>query len=235
MASSHQDSPLQHSAPGGDTTQGMIPDSSPRPAGVVSEHSEGAAAPGSSSSPPPPQQQQGSNGIYDLFLTAVGLTPRGLGTDAFSGGPGAGAEEEDFWTATHEGERDDGVGEGGGGGAGNGGHTLPLRSSPQQQPAEGTATTGLRTEPQEAAGVISRPPPAAADMGNPYNRLQQEGLAEMRRFSAEAGVGTQPTQTTQPTTLTVGTARRRRRPLYSDGASAAGADAGIATAVCCVR
>lgn len=49
-----------------------------------------------SSSPPGSPQRQRSNSLYNLFLTAVGLTPRGV--DTFSPGSPPAEGEEDFWS-----------------------------------------------------------------------------------------------------------------------------------------
>lgn len=50
----------------------------------------------SSASPPGSPQRQRSNSLYNLFLTAVGLTPRGV--DTFSPGSPPAEGEEDFWS-----------------------------------------------------------------------------------------------------------------------------------------
>lgn len=84
--------------------------------------------------------------MYDLFLTAVGLTPRGLGADTFSpGGSGVEAEEEEFWSATNEEEKVGGVQSGSGGvvAESSGGGMNPRRQE-QQQPA--AAAGGAGTE-----------------------------------------------------------------------------------------
>ncbi|CAN0534487.1 unnamed protein product, partial [Ectocarpus sp. 12 AP-2014] len=94
-------------------------------------------APGASGQAATPRQQPQGSSMYDLFLTAVGLTPRGLGAETFSpGGSGVEAEEEEFWSATNEEEKVGSVPRGSGGvvdESSSGGMTS--RREEQQQPA----------------------------------------------------------------------------------------------------
>ncbi|CAM9410490.1 unnamed protein product [Ectocarpus sp. 13 AM-2016] len=105
-------------------------------------------APGASRQAATPRQQPQGSSMYDLFLTAVGLTPRGLGAETFSpGGSGVGAEEEEFWSATNEEEKVGGVPRGSGGvvdESSRGGRT-PRREEQQQPAAAAGAGAGAES------------------------------------------------------------------------------------------
>ncbi|CAB1101414.1 unnamed protein product [Ectocarpus sp. CCAP 1310/34] len=94
-------------------------------------------APGASGQAATPRQQPQGSSMYDLFLTAIGLTPPGLGAETFSpGGSGVEAEEEEFWSATNEEEKIGGVPSGGGGVVAESSRSgMPPRRQEQQQPA----------------------------------------------------------------------------------------------------
>ena len=156
------------------------------PAAPLGETAGGAAAAAAghiptspTSSQPQPAQPGGGGGgggsIYDLFLTAVGLTPRGLAADAFSaaGGSAGQAEEEDFWSA-HEEDGEDGDG------AASGGSTVPVLTATQQSAGAAGATAAASGAGGGGGGTSPRlcsflfPPTVRSQAGLPVQHLQRD-------------------------------------------------------------
>ncbi len=206
---------------------------------AAEERTPSSAAP---STPPPGPQ---ISGIYDLFLTAVGLTPRGAAANAFSPGD---AEEEDFWSAYEEGQ------EGGSSGGRAGGElSMSPASARQRSPSvAGTAERagagdgdagrgggGQSSSPQQLSATADRnsdagPDPQAGEYGRLGSRpmsasrtqqqQQQQQPSEVdggRHPGGEAGgQAVDASAGVEPAATTVaGTARRRR--LFSRGSGAA--------------
>lgn len=153
----------------------------------------------SSNSPPrqqQQQQQQGGSSVYDLFLTAVGLTPRGLGADAFSpGAPGVQAEEEDFWSAIEDGEEDvpgAGAGAGAAGGADHGNTLAALHPTGQQQPQRSAAAA---TAMRSAVPVVGTGGGAREDPSN--DQLVRTDHNDRAAAAAAAAIAAEPTGATQ--------------------------------------
>ncbi|CAM9926808.1 unnamed protein product [Ectocarpus sp. 8 AP-2014] len=153
------------------STRSSLPSAS---SGAAEGQQPEGEAPGASGQAATPRQQPQGSSMYDLFLTAVGLTPRGLGAETFSpGGSGVEAEEEEFWSATNEEEKVGGVPSGSGGvvAESSRGGMIPRRQD-QQQPAA-------------AAGAG-----AGAESGNNNNNNNVPiGGANSYSASAVAGLG----------------------------------------------
>lgn len=120
------------------------------PAAPLAEVTAAERSPGSSPARPaqPGAQPGGGSSIYDLFLTAVGLTPRGLAAGTFSAGGSAGqADEEDFWSAheeSGEGSAGDGAGDAEyGGSAVTAGSQQPTSAGGGEAAGATVATAGL--------------------------------------------------------------------------------------------
>ncbi|CAN0054837.1 unnamed protein product [Pylaiella littoralis] len=166
---------------------------------------------GALQSPPPPhhqQQQHGGSSVYDLFRTAIGLTPRGLEADALSAGvTGAHAEEEEFWSAIEEGEED-------------------------SRSADHRRNAALQQQPQTSAPPRAAVPTVGTEGGSreessEYQRVRAGNnsplAAAAAAMAAESAGATQPDATpavggrdTHTGTVSSGTRRRQRQRSESD-------------------
>lgn len=204
---------------------------SPSPPAAQSAAGEAAEerTPSSARTSTPPPGPQGSSSIYDLFLTAVGLTPRGAAANAFSPGD---AEEEDFWSAYEEGQEGGSSGHAGeavGAGArvtDDGRGAGDQSSSPQRLSATASGQMVGRTSdaaPDLQAGENTRSGPRPMSASRTQQQQQQQpSEADSRRHpggeaggqAVDASAGVEPAAT-----AVAGTARRRR--LFSRGSGAA--------------
>lgn len=238
--------PNPHSA---SATIGDGEPSSPLPPAGPSGDTAAERSPSNPRSSPPRSAQQGGSSIYDLFLTAVGLTPRGLAADTFSqGGSGGEAEEEDFWSAHDEaGEHSAGAADtvapaqqrtsagtrnGTASGLGTGGGERQLYES--QQPS--ITTTGQqmanRTTGATSAAAVAAPATQAllhhngtAERPRSTSRTRQQMRSEAdmeRRYPRGESVSQAGSASLDAETVVAGTARRRRR-LFSSNAGATSA------------
>ena len=111
--------------------------------------------PATSSSHAGSPQRQRSNSLYDLFLTAVGLTPRGVETSPPGSQPAE--DEEEFWSAVD----DNDVREFGGATTSSASNTPSERQMTPRQPAGHSqreiAQTAMTTGPGGDGGDASRP------------------------------------------------------------------------------
>ncbi|CAM9460828.1 unnamed protein product [Ectocarpus sp. 6 AP-2014] len=147
-------------------------------------------APGASGQAATPRQQPQGSSMYDLFLTAVGLTPRGLGAETFSpGGSGVEAEEEEFWSATNEEEKVGGVPSGSGGvvAESSRGGMIP-RQQEQQQPAA-AAGAGAGAEGGNNNNNNNNVPIGGANSSSASAVAGVRGRDTMFTYSASAGAG----------------------------------------------
>eukprot|EP00752_Nemacystus_decipiens_P012073 g10704.t1 len=188
----------------------------------------GYGASSASSGQPQPAQQEGGSSVYDLFLTAVGLTPRGLAADTFSTGGSAGqAEEEDFWSA-HEEDGEDSRAAGAAaatrlepGGVGDRYHlTRQFRATTNGEilnRTSGATRAAGASAPSTLTGAHSRPGE------RPTSRTRQQLLsqADMGRYPGGEPDGQAGSSSLESAAAVAGTARRRRRMFGSNTPAAA--------------
>ncbi|CAM9612156.1 unnamed protein product [Ectocarpus fasciculatus] len=211
------------------------PSSSPAASSGAAEgqQPEGEAPGASGQAAAPHQQPQGST-MYDLFRTAVGLTPRGLGAETFSPvGSGVEAEEEEleFWSATNEEEKVGGVQSGSGGVVAESSRA-GMNPREQEQLAAGGGAAGTES------GGIFHPRQHSSDNNNNV----PIGGANPYNTSAVAGVGGRDTMFNSNRSAPAAGAQRpssagaeiaRTRPgEASDGQDASVDTAADTTAVC---
>lgn len=236
--------------PASSSAGGRDPSPLSPPAALSGEAAAATAAGRNPSSPSRPALPGGSS-IYDLFLTAVGLTPRELAADTFSQGGSAGqAEEQDFWSA-HEGGEENNAGAGG---ADYGSGSSMPAAAHQRDSSAGTASAtgtaggegGHLAEPQQlpvttngqvvsrdsgatpAAAVVSAP--AAPQTGahsrpgeRPTTRTRQQLLSEadIERRYPGGDSDGQAGSTSLEAATAAPGTARRRRRLFGSNTAAA--------------